>query len=97
MDMTAEKHNRVRRLILQALVPEHPNPVDAVILRRCLANLGYAMDARDLDSYLAYLRERGYVRLGERKGFDITLVTITADGLDVVDDRLHDRGVGVEI
>jgi predicted transport protein len=72
-------------------------PVDSVILRKLLADLGYPMDENTLNSYLAYLSERGYVRVEDRKKYEIVLVTITADGLDVLDCRIDDRGVGVKI
>jgi len=55
------------------------------------------MDKGKLASYLHYLEERGYVRVEKRPAFDITLVSITADGLDVLDGRIEDRGVGVKI
>lgn len=62
-----------------------------------MADLGYPMDEDSLASYLAYLKERGYVRVEKRPAFDITLVSITADGMDVLDGRIEDRGVGVKI
>ena len=97
MDMKAMQHNRIRKLILEHLAPAHPYPVDSVMLRASLANLGFAMDEGTLKSYLAYLEERGYVKVEERKGFDITLVAIRAAGLDVLDGRCDDPGVGVKI
>jgi len=71
--------------------------VDAVSLRKLLADLSYPMDADTLAAYLAYLEERGYVRIDERKKYDIVLVSITANGLDVLDGRIDDHGVGVKI
>lgn len=97
MNLRAEKHNQIREYILKILAPEHPRPVDAVIVRRCLANFNYPMDADTLGSYLAYLEERGYVRVEKIKNYDIVMVSITADGLDILDRRIKDRGVGVEI
>lgn len=96
MEMNTEKHNRIRLLILKTLAPEHPKTIDSVILRRCLSNFGYPMDSEKLCSYLAYLQERGYVRVEEKKAFDIIMVSITATGLDVLDGRIDDRGIGVE-
>ncbi len=91
------KHNRVRKLILEALSPDYPNPLDTLILRQTLSNMGYPMTEGDMAAYLAYLKERGYITLETRKGFDIVLVAITANGLDVLDGRVEDRGVGVEL
>ena len=95
--MEPNKHNQARLLILKILAPEYPGCVDAFILRRCLANFGYPVNSQDLTSYLAYLRERGYVKLDEKKKFDITLVSITADGIDIVDGSTTDPGVGLEV
>jgi len=95
MEMNAERHNRIRLLILKVLAPEYPKTVDSVILRRCLSNFGYPMDAEKLCSYLAYLQERDYVRVEEKKKFDIVMVSITATGLDVLDGRIDDPGIGV--
>ena len=49
-----------------------------------------------LTSYLAYLDEKGCVRMERKKQFDITLVTIRAKGLDVLDGRVECVGVGVK-
>lgn len=90
------KHNRVRKLILEALSPDYPNPLDTLILRQTMSNMGYPMTEADMTGYLAYLKERGYVTVETRKGFDIVLAAITANGLDVLDGRIDDRGVGVK-
>ncbi len=95
MTMDAERHNLVREQILKVLAPEYPKPVDAVILRRCLANFGHPMDVHKLTGYLAYLQERGCVVVEEKKSFAITLVRITSRGLDVIDGRIKDCGIGV--
>jgi len=54
------------------------------------------MTGESLASYLAYLEERGYVVVEQKDDFEITLVKITADGLDVLDGRTSDVGVGVQ-
>ena len=96
MDMKIAKYNRIRRLILEHLAPSHPHPVDSVMLRASLANLGYPMDDKSLESYLAYLAERGYLKTIEKKEFGIILVSITAGGLDALDGRITDPGIGLE-
>jgi len=58
--------------------------------------MGFPITGDDLVAYLAYLQERGYVTVDTRKEFGITLAAITANGLDVVDGRIEDRGVGVK-
>ena len=97
IDLHAMRHNRIRKLILEHLAPAHPNPIDAVMLRASLANLGYPIDAETFSSYVAYMEERGYVKVEEKKGFDITLVSIRASGLDVLDGRIEDNAIGVKL
>ena len=95
--MNSIKYNRIRKLILEALAPDYPNPLDTLLIRQTLSNMGYPMTAADLTAYLAYLKERGYVILENRQEYNISLAAITADGLDVLDGRIQDRGVGVNI
>lgn len=94
--MKAIKHNRIRHLILETLSLNYPRPLDALIIRLTLSNMGYPITESDLDAYFAYLKERGYITVETRPGYDITLTAITANGLDVLDGRVDDRGVGVE-
>ncbi len=94
--MEPERHNLAREQILKVLAPEYPKSVDAVILRRCLANFGHPMDAHRLSGYLAYLVEIGCVIVEEKKPYDITLVRITSRGLDVLDGRVTECGVGID-
>jgi hypothetical protein len=67
-----------------------------LLLRKSLADIGYPMDHEKLMSYLAYLKERDYVNVEERKQFGIVLVSVTAKGLDVLDGRIEDVGIGVK-
>lgn len=89
----ALKHDRIRELLLKSLVPSYPLSMDAVVLRRIMANFGYPMTEGDLMSYLAYLEEKCLVKIDKRGEF-IVLVRITAKGLDVLDNRIDEIGVG---
>lgn len=89
----ALKHDRIRELLLKSLAPDYPLSVDSVVLRRHMANFGYPMTEGDLVSYLAYLEEKCLVKI-EKRGTDIVLVRITAKGLDVLDNRIDEVGVG---
>lgn len=89
------RHNIIRRQILKILAPEYPKTIDCDILRRVLANWGHAMDADKLNAYLAYLVERGCIRVEEKKDFGFTLVAITSVGLDVLDGRRPECGIEV--
>jgi hypothetical protein len=89
----ALKHDRVRELILQSLSTSYPAPVDSVVLRRHLGNFGHPITDEDLTSYIAYLEEKELVR-SVKRGAGIVLVRITAKGLDVLDGRIEEFGVG---
>ncbi len=91
-----KKNNQIRLLILKILIPDYPLPLDSILLRRCLSNFGYPLGTEELSSNLAYLKERGYVKIDEKKGFDITLVSVTANGIDLVDGLITDPGVGAD-
>ncbi len=96
MNYEAEKHNRIRVMILKILAPTHPQMIDSVLLRRCLADFSYPLSDQSLRSYLAYLMERGCVRLEEKKKFDITMAAITAKGLDLLDGRITEQGIELD-
>jgi len=93
-ELDKEKHNRVRQLILRIACPSYPNALDAQLVRVTLATLGYPMDEKDLRFYLAYLQERGYITVDEKREYGILLVTITAAGIDVLDGRTKDCAIG---
>lgn len=92
----AERHNRIRVLVLKILAPQHPNRVDAVLIRRLLADFGFPISEHSLKSYLAYLNERGCVAIEEKPQYDITLVSITAKGLDILDGRIAEQGIELD-
>lgn len=89
----ALKHDRVRELILKSLSPDYPHSVDSVVLRRHLANFGHPITSDDLASYIAYLEEKCLVKT-DKRGAGIVLVRVTAKGLDVLDHRVSEVGVG---
>lgn len=89
----AIKHDRVRHLILKALAPDYPDPIDTVVLRRLLSTMGYPMSESDLKSYVAYLEEKGLIKVDKRAN-DIVLIRATATGLDAMDARIEVKGVG---
>jgi len=92
----AMKHNRGRVKVLEILSPEHPNAVDFVLLRRCLANFGYPVSEHTLQSYLVYLEERGCVVITRNKDKQILFAIITAKGLDILDGRIAEQGIDID-
>lgn len=94
--LDALKHNRIRVKVLEILSPEHPRPVDFVILRRCLANFGHPVSEQSLQSYLVYLEERGCVKITRNKDNEILFAIITAKGLDILDGRITEQGIELD-
>jgi hypothetical protein len=74
-----------------------PGPIDFLVLHRLLDDLRYTMPAEELESHIVYLEKKGCVKKETRgaKGFEITMITITAQGLDVIDGFADTRGVDV--
>lgn len=92
----AVKHDRIRKLILDALSKQYPSVLDTVVLRRHLATFGYPMTHSDLSAYIAYLKEKDLIKEDRRPG-DIVMVSITALGIDVLDERIIVEGVGQDL
>lgn len=96
MRIEAEKNRRIRATVLELLKTEYPGALDIRILRFSLDNLGYPLRGRDLRAHLGYLEEKGLLKTDDRKGpgFDISFVSLTAKGWDLLDGCIRDRGVG---
>ena len=96
MDKTinAEKIKSIRLMILKILNAEHPGMVDFNVLRGCLANFGYPILMKDLESYMDYLAEKDFI-LTHRTP-DIGCAKIKADGIDILNGMKTDPGIGME-
>lgn len=92
-----ERYRRIRGTILKLLAHEHPGPIDTVVLHRLLDDLRYAITMDEEMSHLAYLEDKGCVKFDLRRttGVEIVMVTITAQGLDVLDGFSAACGVDV--
>lgn len=62
-------------------------------------NLGYPMPGGMLDAHLKYLEEKGYVKVERKKGFkfQIAFASLTADGWDLLDGHIHEKGIDEEL
>jgi hypothetical protein len=87
------RHNMVRRHILTIAAKSYPLPIDSELLRATLATLGYPMDERALEFYVSYLAEKECLKIEKHSSFRITLISITARGIDAMDGRMRDCGV----
>ena len=79
----------------------YPHPTSLALLQGELDIFGFPVPMDEMQYHVAYLAEKGFV-LGERgRGpsgrHEVTLVTITAKGIDYYDGRLpSDEGVYLE-
>jgi hypothetical protein len=91
----------VRGKILSYLALIYPKPAMPSLLQGELDIFGYPVAMEELDFHVAYLAEKGFLSLTKQRGpksaREITLVRITALGIDYHDGRLaHDEGVYLE-
>jgi len=92
-----ERYKRIRGAILKLLAHQHPGPLDAKEIHFLLDDLNFTIREEELKSHLYYLKEKGFVKIDERRsgGIDVQMVRITADGLNVIDGFQKDIGVDV--
>ena len=93
-----ERFRRIRGYILYYLVKEYPAYLDHHEIRCLLDDLRYTITEDELKFYLAYLRERGFIRSeilkSENKEREIEFST--ADGILVNDGKIKDPAIDVE-
>jgi len=95
-DLEAQKNKRIREIILTILQKDYPNPVDTVVLRYAIDNLGYPLLQNEFEAHLKYLDEKGYVKTEKKESFGMNmfLVELTANGWDLLDGLSKDKGIG---
>lgn len=91
----------IRGKILYYLALVYPQAATLPLLQGELDIFGYPVPLEDLEFHIAYLAEKGLVSAekvrGPRSRREITLVKITAQGIDYYDGRLPaDDGVYLE-
>ena len=89
----------VRGKIIYYLKLIYPQSATLPLLQGELDIFGYPVPIDDLDFHVAYLAEKGLVNVDKRPNSrrPITLVKITAKGIDYFDGRLpRDEGVYLE-
>lgn len=97
MDTRTERFKRIRGAMLKMLAKEHPGSVDHQVLTALIEELGFDIDEKECQGHVEYLAEKGYAKKEKRKagGIEIILVTISAKGLDLLDNLTEDVGVDV--
>jgi hypothetical protein len=99
--MAMRRKEIIRGKILYYLALIYPQPATLPLLQGELDLFGYPVLMDELNFHLAYLAEKGLVSLENQAGLQprrrVTLVKITAKGIDYHDGRLPaDDGVYVE-
>jgi hypothetical protein len=99
--MATRQKEVIRGKILYYLALVYPQPVTLPLLQGELDLFGYPVVLDELNFHLAYLAEKGLVSLEDASVTEprrkVTLVKITAKGIDYHDGRLPaDEGVYLE-
>ncbi len=91
----SEKNKRIRIAILELLKTEYPGPLDLKVLKFTLSKLGYPLPEGHLSAHLRYLEEKGYVHLEMKDGygFHVAFAALTADGWDLIDGHIDEKGI----
>lgn len=97
MNTESVKNRRIRIALLNILKTEYPGAVDLKVLQFAMDNLGYPMPEGMLEAHLRYLEEKGYVISESRTGFgfQVAFASLTAEGWDLLDGLIHERGVEI--
>jgi hypothetical protein len=98
MEPKKEKYKRIRGAILKLLAHQHPGAIDFKVLHYLLDDLRYTISGEECSSHICYLAQKGLVNKEMRSsgGVDITMVTISPRGLDVLDGFINETGVDIE-
>lgn len=101
MAASIRQHEVIRGKILYYLALLYPKAAPLPLLQAELDIFGFPLPMDDLQFHLAYLAEKGFVTLenvrGPQSHRPVTLVKITAKGIDYHDGRLPaEEGVYLE-
>jgi hypothetical protein len=90
-----ERYRRIRGAILKLLAYEHPKWIDQKVLYFLLDDLSMTISEEEFESHLAYLEERGLVKIEKRKAgkVGVSMILISSEGLDVLDGFKPDVGI----
>lgn len=90
-------NKQARGYILKVCKISYPQPVGSNVLDVCLVDAGMTTSPTQLEGYIKYLEERGYVTMKEAGlsllGTTLLLVNLTAKGIDLLEGTLDDPGV----
>jgi len=97
MEAKKERFRRIRGAILKFLAHQHPGTLDSKVILVLLDDLRLSITEEECQSHIVYLAEKGYVNMTVRKstGVELSMITISPVGLDVLDGFVADVGVDV--
>lgn len=97
IEITTNK--QARGYILKVCKLSYPQPIGSNVINVCLIDAGMGTGGAMLEGHLKYLADRGYVTLKSAGlsilGTSISLVDLTAKGIDLLEGTIDDSGVDV--
>lgn len=92
-NMEVLKHARNKGLILEILKADYPHPVDFMVMRRCLSLQGINLMEKDLEGYITYLANDGYVSVTKDNSGAILYINLLNKGMNLLDGYVTDKAI----
>jgi DNA-binding PadR family transcriptional regulator len=90
----------VRGYILGLAKIPYPYPISSSLIETCLLDAGMPTSPTQIEGHLQYLSERGYITMTKSElevtGTAVILVTLTAKGIDLLENTTSDPGVHIK-
>lgn len=87
------KHARNKGYILEILKADYPHPVDFMVMRRCLSLQGINLMEKDLEGYITYLANDGYVSVTKDNNGAILYINLLNKGMNLLDGYITDKAI----
>lgn len=87
------KHARNKGHILEILKADYPHPVDFMVMRRCLSLQGINLMEKDLEGYITYLANDGYVSVTKDNNGAILYINLLNKGMNLLDGYITDKAI----
>lgn len=87
------KHARNKGHILEILKADYPHPVDFMVMRRCLSLQGINLMEKDLEGYIKYLANDGYISFVKDNNGAILYIELENKGMNLLDGYLTDNAI----
>ena len=94
------ENKEARGYILKVAKLSYPKPISSHVIEACLIDAGMHMSSTQVEGQIQYLEERGYIKTQKSKleitGTVVSLVTLTANGIDLLERTITDDGVPIK-